>query len=243
MRGEFKGKKRCYAHRKQECNKINKIGVGGMPRLGDSINTLPALDWLHKEFPDSLIFWETNHQELAPAFVQPCQHLPEVDRKIWLYKFPPKPVPRAYEFLEIVGAVDVAPSWHITEPVEKDIEIVFCPKSSSIVKDWPYKLLSEAVEDRGERSLPELIELINRAKIVVGADSGPIHLASALGAVPIGLYRKDKFEFFRPVNDSYCIKADRMSDIQPEQVEAVLSSLKWRLQAVEQQPKGNDNGS
>lgn len=41
---------------------------------------------------------------------------------------------------------------------------------------------------RGRTSLPELLELSEANDIVIGADTGGLHLAAAAGCVPIGLY-------------------------------------------------------
>jgi ADP-heptose:LPS heptosyltransferase len=39
-----------------------------------------------------------------------------------------------------------------------------------------------------EMDLPELMALLRRAKFFVGADTGPLHLASALGTPVVGVY-------------------------------------------------------
>jgi ADP-heptose:LPS heptosyltransferase len=56
-----------------------------------------------------------------------------------------------------------------------------------IRQDWDMKLKG-LVDATGQLSLPELITLIAKAKALVAASTGPLHIAAALGIKAIGLY-------------------------------------------------------
>ncbi len=62
-----------------------------------------------------------------------------------------------------------------------------------------------AVNMAGETSLGELLALFARAKTVVSADSGPLHLASSVGAKVIGLYGPTRPEVTGPRGTSPAI--------------------------------------
>jgi len=47
---------------------------------------------------------------------------------------------------------------------------------------------SSAVSFAGETSMPQLIALLRRADVVVSGDSGPLHVAAALGTPVVGIY-------------------------------------------------------
>jgi ADP-heptose:LPS heptosyltransferase len=51
-----------------------------------------------------------------------------------------------------------------------------------------------AIDARGAFTLQELLSLIERAKVVISTDSGPFHLAGALGRPIIGLFRSARPE-------------------------------------------------
>ena len=99
--------------------------------------------------------------------------------------------------------------------------IVFCHYAKAAYKQWPqdrWDVLRTALEQRGERviaetpdmTLPQLSRLIATAKCVVAVDSGPIHVADALGVPVIGLYAATSAVTYGPYNQrARCIDKHR----------------------------------
>jgi len=59
----------------------------------------------------------------------------------------------------------------------------------------------DATSIAGRTSLPELAEVFRRARLVLGPDSGPLHLAVAVGTPTIHLYGPSSVEQFGPWGD------------------------------------------
>ena len=58
-------------------------------------------------------------------------------------------------------------------------------------------------------SLPQLAALLRRARLVIGSDTGPLHLAAAVGAACIGLYGPTRVENSGPYGSQHiALQAD-----------------------------------
>lgn len=76
--------------------------------------------------------------------------------------------------------------------------VVFCTRSSDPLKDWldsKWMRLGDLLSARGldveyqsEGTLFELEDQLKTARLVVGVDSGPLHLADYMGIDTVGLY-------------------------------------------------------
>ena len=106
---------------------------------------------------------------------------------------------------------EARPTWSdFPQPIEAKGEIVLLPGAGKPNKIWPhFKELAERLGPRalvvwgpgeqilaqaiGARMAPptnlrELAYLLQKAEVVIGGDTGPLHLAAALGTKVIGLY-------------------------------------------------------
>lgn len=63
------------------------------------------------------------------------------------------------------------------------------------------KMKSRAVSTAGDTNLPQLAALFEKARVVVGSDSGPLHLAVASGAPTVHLYGPADPDEFGPWGD------------------------------------------
>jgi ADP-heptose:LPS heptosyltransferase len=96
----------------------------------------------------------------------------------------------------------IGPLWE--RPRVEDY-VALCPHASSVDREWhpglwkqlkerleaadiPYRWLPAKGRERKALDLPELAEVLSKAMLVVGVDSGPGHLADAFGVPVIGLY-------------------------------------------------------
>jgi heptosyltransferase-1 len=109
------------------------------------------------------------------------------------------------------GRAEARPTWSaFPEPIEAKGEIVLLPGAGKPNKIWPHfaelakelgpkalvvwgpgeQLLAQAIGARmaPPTNLRELAYLLQKAEVVIGADTGPLHLAAALGTRVIGLY-------------------------------------------------------
>jgi lipopolysaccharide heptosyltransferase I len=122
------------------------------------------------------------------------------------------------ELAQNVGRASACPSggagpadWNaFLEPIEAKGEIVLLPGAGKPNKIWPYfaelaqrigpqalvvwgpgeQILAQATGARmaPPTNLRELAYLLQKAEVVIGGDTGPLHLAAALGTKVIGLY-------------------------------------------------------
>jgi ADP-heptose:LPS heptosyltransferase len=96
--------------------------------------------------------------------------------------------------------------------------------------------------------LPELMALVNRAKLLIAVDSGPLHLAVALGTPVVGLYgptdpaRNGPFcpedlvvRNARPEETSYKRRAEYSSTMLSIAVAQVMAAIDERLARMEKQ--------
>jgi heptosyltransferase I len=98
-------------------------------------------------------------------------------------------------------------------------------------------------------TLPELMALVNRAKFLVGVDSGPLHLAVALGTPTVGLYgptdpaRNGPFcandvvvRNARPEETSYKRRAEYSPTMLSISVAQVMAAIEERLARMKKNP-------
>lgn len=112
-------------------------------------------------------------------------------------------------------AMDARPLGHLDPALEEAAPVVLCPHSREAEKEWQgfpdlARMLAAAfphipvvwdsdrrdglaptegvVDLSGRTSLDDLIGLVQRARLVIANDSGPMHLAAALGRPVIGLF-------------------------------------------------------
>ena len=63
-----------------------------------------------------------------------------------------------------------------------------------------------------DTNLPELAELCRRAKFFVGSDTGPMHLAAAVGTKCVAMFGPTKIEVCGPYGDSHCSLQEFLQD-------------------------------
>lgn len=74
-------------------------------------------------------------------------------------------------------------------------------------------------------SLLELCGFLRGAAIYIGNDSGVTHLAAACGSKVLALFRRDREKIWRPFGQTKTLSADRIEDIDPEDVWQEISHL------------------
>src|SRR5262249_39201425 len=82
--------------------------------------------------------------------------------------------------------------------------IVFTGSDQEHSQIWKIldRMQRRGISVAGERNIGQLAALYSRAKVVLGADSGPLHLAVASGAPTVHLYGPADPEEFGPWGDS-----------------------------------------
>lgn len=200
-----------------------KIGVVPPDYLGDSINALPLVHSCRQEhecyllsnlaIPHSLSKEEASriHWDLIISW-NPCSQYKSKDYVIATYTG----TKTVYRWLSTLKHLGISPllKYDLCPEVEKERLAVICPKSRLSLKEWQgdYKGIIELLRRHGYEvvintsgSLQELFDIINRASIVIGCDSGPIHVASALGAKAVGLYAPTNPSIVGPLNDRWIV--------------------------------------
>ncbi len=82
-----------------------------------------------------------------------------------------------------------------------------------------------AIDFAGQTSLPELASLAAQATLAVGNDTGPMHLAAAVGCPGIVLFGPDNDPALTaPRGRMTVLRADRLSDLASERVAAGLAA-------------------
>jgi lipopolysaccharide heptosyltransferase II len=95
----------------------------------------------------------------------------------------------AANFTELARRIGSDHVWVVVAGARDDVEL-----ADGIAADSP------AISVAGQTDLPQLIALMDRADLVVSGDSGPLHLASALGTPVIGIYGPTDPEANGPVS-------------------------------------------
>jgi lipopolysaccharide heptosyltransferase II len=76
----------------------------------------------------------------------------------------------------------------LTEQLDAQVILVGSGAEAADARAIAERMRLPAVIAAGETTLPQLAALLERAGVVLGADSGPMHLAAAVGAPTVALY-------------------------------------------------------
>jgi len=106
--------------------------------------------------------------------------------------------------------------------------------------------VSHAVVAMETRSLMDLAEMLARARLFVGADSGPQHLASAVGAVSVGLYGDKDPAIYAPCNPRSRVVRGYLANGRPSTlgigVDDVLEAVRALVAEAGATPPGGARG-
>ncbi len=108
---------------------------------------------------------------------------------------------------------------------------------ASLRENWPH-LASDRFIDKWVRDLPGLSWFWGQSKIFVGHDSGPLHVAHALGVAVVGLYLPGEYlrTFPQAAAPSLMIQAASPAVLRIEEVEEKLIGFLAALAAVAKAP-------
>ena len=99
------------------------------------------------------------------------------------------------------------------------------PLAAAIRAICPAAIDPAAIDFAGQTSLPELASLAAQATLAVGNDTGPMHLAAAVGCPGIVLFGPDNDPALTaPRGRMTVLRADRLSDLASERVAAGLAA-------------------
>jgi len=78
----------------------------------------------------------------------------------------------------------------LAEMIKKqlDVEVVFTGSEKQAIEKITAQISTKAVNLAGKTTLPELASLYRRAELLITTDSGPMHLAAALGKPVVALF-------------------------------------------------------
>ena len=123
-----------------------------------------------------------------------------------------------------------------------NMEVVFTGSEKESIEKITTRMQAKAVNLAGETTLPELAYLYQKALLLVTTDSGPMHLAAAVGTPVVALFGPTDPQRTGPYGDGHviiridlpcspclrkeCPTTKCMQDILPEQV---LAAIKERL--------------
>ena len=93
--------------------------------------------------------------------------------------------------------------WLITHK-EAQILFVGVKSESSVIAGVQKQMHREAITVAGKTNLSQLAEILRRCDLFIGNDSGPMHLAAAIGTQTIGLYGPGNPARFGPVGAHSC---------------------------------------
>ena len=126
-----------------------------------------------------------------------------------------------------------------------DMEVVFTGSEKESIEKITTRMQAKAVNLAGETTLPELAYLYQKALLLVTTDSGPMHLAAAVGTPVVALFGPTDPRKTGPYGDGHIIiRADLpcspclrkecpttkcMQDILPEQV---LAAIEGKLEGL-----------
>jgi heptosyltransferase I len=108
--------------------------------------------------------------------------------------------------------------------------VVLCGGRSQLERDTTDAILaamaSPALDLVGKDTLKQLPALLERADLVMTPDSGPMHIANAMGAKVLGLHAASNPARSGPYSDRrYCV--DRYDDAARKYLRKPASDLKW----------------
>lgn len=87
---------------------------------------------------------------------------------------------------------------------DAQILLVGAKSESSVVASVQKQMNREAISVAGKTDLSQLAEILRRCNLFIGNDSGPMHLAAAIGIPTIGLYGPGDPARFGPVGTHTC---------------------------------------
>ena len=88
----------------------------------------------------------------------------------------------------------------ILDTYEANVVFTWGPYEFGVVKEILKKMKHEAIPACETRSIKQLIELIKRASLFIGGDTGPLHIASTLDIPVVGIYGPKDPEIYGPYN-------------------------------------------
>lgn len=138
---------------------------------------------------------------------------PEPVRLDWPVNAPPVPAGKPYAVLNF-GSNEYGRRWPLAEYLElarwllaeTDLRIVFCGGSNDIIHAPEIRAAlnedARVIDLIGKTKLPALMDLLNGAALVLTNDTGPAHLAMALGVPTLTLVGGGHFGSFVPYPDA-----------------------------------------
>jgi ADP-heptose:LPS heptosyltransferase len=91
--------------------------------------------------------------------------------------------------------------------IHKDMQVVFigagddCRITREIIADLPGEAAGRVINACGLLSLTELASFLSQASVMIGNDSGPFHLAAALGIPGVVIFGPTDADIWRPLGD------------------------------------------
>ena len=96
----------------------------------------------------------------------------------------------------------------------------------AMAADIQQKMKSPAINLAGKTNLKQLLALVSQSKIVLAPDSGPGHMATAMGTPAIGLYAATNPARARPYfSASWCV--DKYDEVARKFLHKPAAELKW----------------
>ena len=93
----------------------------------------------------------------------------------------------------------------ILETYEANVVFTWGPYEFSVVKEIVGNMKHKALPACETRTIKQLIELIRHARLFIGGDTGPLHIASILDIPVVGIYGPKDPEIYGPYNDKAII--------------------------------------
>ena len=89
---------------------------------------------------------------------------------------------------------------------QKNAQILFVGTRDEvhIISTVQRQMRGKSINLAGETTVPQLAELLNRCHLFLGNDSGPMHVAAAVGTKTIGLYGPGNPARFGPIGPNCC---------------------------------------
>jgi lipopolysaccharide heptosyltransferase II len=73
---------------------------------------------------------------------------------------------------------------------EQGAQVIFtgAPVDTPLIESVSHRMQEQAINLAGKTSLPQLVALLQRADLVISGDSGPMHIAAAVGTPLIAIH-------------------------------------------------------
>ncbi|HTP12414.1 MAG TPA: glycosyltransferase family 9 protein, partial [Bacteroidota bacterium] len=88
-------------------------------------------------------------------------------------------------------------------------EFLFCFTGTSEEREYVQRVINlthvtgRCINVAGRLTIPELCALLEQSVLYIGNDSGPLHLATALGVPTVGLFGPESPVFYGPLGDRH----------------------------------------